>query len=66
MVEYHDKVIGRVNDKLAELGIAEDTLLYTSVTMVHQSRFAQWCTHTRKYVGVKALRRSWNTRSIDR
>jgi len=27
MVEYHDKVIGRVNDKLAELGIAEDTLV---------------------------------------
>ena len=27
MVEYHDKVIGRVNDKLEELGIAEDTLV---------------------------------------
>ena len=27
MVEYHDKVIGRVNDKLEELGIAEDTLM---------------------------------------
>ena len=27
MVEYHDKVIGRVNDKLTELGIAEDTLV---------------------------------------
>ena len=27
MVEYHDKVIGRINDKLAELGIAEDTLV---------------------------------------
>ena len=27
MVEYHDKVIGRVNDKLKELGIAEDTLV---------------------------------------
>ena len=27
MVEYHDKVIGRVNDKLAQLGIAEDTLV---------------------------------------
>lgn len=27
MVEYHDKVIGRVNRKLEELGIAEDTLV---------------------------------------
>jgi arylsulfatase A len=27
MVEYHDKVIGRVNTKLTELGIAEDTLV---------------------------------------
>jgi len=27
MVEYHDKVIGRVNNKLTELGIAEDTLV---------------------------------------
>ncbi|HIK89922.1 MAG TPA: arylsulfatase A [Dehalococcoidia bacterium] len=27
MVEYHDKVIGRVNAKLEELGIAEDTLV---------------------------------------
>ncbi len=27
MVEYHDKVIGRVNSKLEELGIAEDTLV---------------------------------------
>ena len=27
MVEYHDKVIGRVNAKLEQLGIAEDTLV---------------------------------------
>jgi arylsulfatase A-like enzyme len=27
MVEYHDKVIGRVNTKLEELGLAEDTLV---------------------------------------
>ena len=27
MVEYHDKVIGRLNAKLEELGIAEDTLV---------------------------------------
>ena len=27
MVEYHDKVIGRVNNKLQELGIAENTLV---------------------------------------
>ena len=27
MVQYHDKVIGRVNDKLEELGIAENTLV---------------------------------------
>ncbi len=27
MVEYHDKVIGRVNAKLEELGLAEDTLV---------------------------------------
>ena len=27
MVEYHDKVIGRVNQKLDELGIAENTLV---------------------------------------
>jgi arylsulfatase A-like enzyme len=27
MVEYHDKVIGRVNAKLEELGIADDTLV---------------------------------------
>ena len=27
MVEYHDKVIGRVNDKLDELGIREDTVV---------------------------------------
>jgi len=27
MVEYHDKIIGRINDKLDELGIREDTLV---------------------------------------
>lgn len=27
MVEYHDKIIGRINDKLDDLGIREDTLV---------------------------------------